>query len=104
MLYVSQNGPSKFLKASNPLGSSQNEFSELLQAFYTVRIAVVKTDFSDLYKPPTCLVVVKTDSPNIQKPPTYFTVVKTRFPKFSLLHGQNGLPGLLQASYTLGGS
>ena len=38
--------------------------------------AVVKTDFPNLYRPPTRFAGVKTDSPNFYRTPAHFAVVK----------------------------
>ena len=52
-------------------------------------------------KPTTCIAKVKTDSPNIHKP-IRFAVGKLNYQKiYKPSTGQNGLAGLLQASYTL---
>ena len=88
-------------------------------------LAMVNTDFSNIYKPPARFTEVKTDSlnfykanthfavvkmeyPNIYKPPTRFVVIKTNYPnvykcttRFAVV--KNGLSEHLQASYTLFG-
>lgn len=81
---------------------SQNELSEPLHDYYTDRgsenrlsevlmgvlqaLAVVNTDFTHFYRPPTRFVIVKINSPNLYMHSTCFAVVKAGFPNIYTAH------------------
>ena len=73
-----QNGRSELLHA---IRWSKRTLQTSTRLIFVLRL-VVKTDSSNIYKPPTRFAVSKTHSRNFNKRPTRFAVVKTGFPYF----------------------